>query len=413
MYDILYPSPRLVNMAQNKQKEVEILSLQEFENFIGNLRKIMSGGSRYNQHVFEHNIAEVIKNGMEVIQQIKSKIGSQSGEQQVMHTPDQRRMEDKYIQVPTTEEKKSDKKVVKEKHHNLSLLQEELRTCRNDLETKDREIESLIERLARFNDMQTKRDQRNAEDTLSLNRPSIVEGDFKDLKSEERVDALIIIKDRYKNEIDVSPERLSCIIFEAIYEHVLETRSFMVAGCKELTKFAVKEGPSLGSLFLTHKLMGKEVSADISINLHKSGSDYPREVMDSLLLAIKESASELDVDKFTKDYFLRQMVSRCQQKVPEKRFSKKIPWERLLRDLTDYVKKLIKLTWRMVTQVPPLRLEYSAATFNNQYHKMAEPDREGKEGKDREKPVCYLWPGLVDGGGRVISVGEVTPLHCN
>ena len=92
---------------------------------------------------------------------------------------------------------------------------------------------------------------------------------------------------------------------------------------------------------------------------------------------------------------------------------KKIPWERLLRDLADYVKKLIKLTWRMVTQVPPLRLEYSAATFNNQYHKMAEPDREGKEGKDREKPVCYLWPGLVDGGGRVISVGEVTPLHCN
>lgn len=52
---------------------------------------------------------------------------------------------------PTTEEKKSDKKVVKEKHHNLSLLQEELRTCRNDLETKDREIESLIERLATFN----------------------------------------------------------------------------------------------------------------------------------------------------------------------------------------------------------------------------------------------------------------------
>lgn len=74
----------------------------------------------------------------------------------------------------------------------------------------------LCLRLARFNDMQTKRDQRNAEDTLSLNRPSIVERDFRDLKSEERVDALIIIKDRYKNEIYVSPERLSCIIFEVI-----------------------------------------------------------------------------------------------------------------------------------------------------------------------------------------------------
>lgn len=43
-----------------------------------------------------------------------------------------------------------------------------------------------------------------------------MEGDFKDLKSEERVDALIVIKNRYKNEIDVSPERLSCIIFEVI-----------------------------------------------------------------------------------------------------------------------------------------------------------------------------------------------------
>ena len=64
--------------------------------------------------------------------------------------------------------------------------------------------------------MQTKRDQRNAEDTLSLNRPSIVERDFRDLKSEERVDALIIIKEQYKNEIYVSPERLSCIIFEVI-----------------------------------------------------------------------------------------------------------------------------------------------------------------------------------------------------
>ena len=64
--------------------------------------------------------------------------------------------------------------------------------------------------------MQTKRDQRNAEDTLSLNRPSIVEREFRDLKSEERVDALIVIKDLYKNEIDVSPERLSCIIFEVI-----------------------------------------------------------------------------------------------------------------------------------------------------------------------------------------------------
>ena len=85
----------------------------------------------------------------------------------------------------------------------------------------------------------------------------------------------------------------------------------------------------------------------------------------------------------------------------------------LLKDVADYVKKLIELTWRMVTQVPPLKLEYHMATFDSQYHKMVGSDHEGEDGKDYEKPVCYLWPGLVDGGGRVISVGEVTPLHCD
>ena len=72
----------------------------------------------------------------------------------------------------------------------------------------------LCWRVARFSDMLTKRDQRNVEDTLSLNRPSIVERDFRELNSEERVDALEVIRKQYKNEIDVSPERLICIIFE-------------------------------------------------------------------------------------------------------------------------------------------------------------------------------------------------------
>lgn len=69
-------------------------------------------------------------------------------------------------------------------------------------------------RVAGFNEMQTKRDQRNVEDTLSLNRPSLVERDFWQLKTEERVDALKVLRKRYENEIDVFPEILTCIIFE-------------------------------------------------------------------------------------------------------------------------------------------------------------------------------------------------------
>lgn len=47
---------------------------------------------------------------------------------------------------PSTDEKKSD-----EEARQVSLLQDELRKCRNDLKTKDREIESLIKRLATLN----------------------------------------------------------------------------------------------------------------------------------------------------------------------------------------------------------------------------------------------------------------------
>nr|XP_058941873.1 uncharacterized protein LOC131770178 [Pocillopora verrucosa] len=328
--------------------------------------------------------------------------GRRSGKQQVMHTPEQRRMEDKNIQGPSTDEKKSD-----EEARQVSLLQDELRKCRNDLKTKDREIESLIKRVARFNEMQTKRDQRNVEDTLSLNRPSLVERDFWQLKTEERVDALEVLRKRYENEIDVFPEILTCIIFEAIYEHMLETRSLMVEGCKEITKMAVKDGPWLGRHFLTRKYRREEASVNLLIKLHSRGSDCPRQVMDSLLLAIKESASELDVDEFTKDSFLKQIVVKCEH-VSGKRLLRKIPWKELLLDLADYVKKLVKLTWRMVTQLPPLRLEYHKTTFNSQYHIMAGSDHKDKVGKDHEKPVCYLWPGLLDGGGRVIRVGEVT-----
>lgn len=76
MHDILYLSPWLLNMAQNKQKEVESQSLQAFEKFIGKLDGIISGDSLYSQSVSEREIAiaDVIKNGKEVIQQLKSEV---------------------------------------------------------------------------------------------------------------------------------------------------------------------------------------------------------------------------------------------------------------------------------------------------------------------------------------------------
>ena len=47
------------------------------------------------------------------------------------------------------------------------------------------------------------------------------------------------------------------------------------------------------------------------------------------------------------------------------------PSEDVLTQLGDYIKACIRLTWRMVTQVPPMQLEYGAVQFDKDLHKLA------------------------------------------
>lgn len=61
----------------------------------------------------------------------------------------------------------------------------------------------------------------------------------------------------------------------------------------------------------------------------------------------------------------------------------------------------------MVTQVPPLRLEYQTFTYNRDCHKVVEPRADVGAERYRGQRVYYLWPGLVDGEGRIICTGEV------
>ena len=81
----------------------------------------------------------------------------------------------------------------------------------------------------------------------------------------------------------------------------------------------------------------------------------------------------------------------------------------------EYIKASIQLTWRMVTQTPPLRLEYHSSRLqrhhkNMGYHMSPEVRTLGKGTPDQhqeEEIACYLWPGLFDGEGRCIRKGEV------
>ena len=72
-------------------------------------------------------------------------------------------------------------------------------------------------------------------------------------------------------------------------------------------------------------------------------------------------------------------------------------------------------TWRMVTQTPPLKLEYQSLYLQQchkkiGYHTSPEVRTLVKGTPDQhqeEEIACYLWPGLFDGEGRCIHKGEV------
>lgn len=81
-----------------------------------------------------------------------------------------------------------------------------------------------------------------------------------------------------------------------------------------------------------------------------------------------------------------------------------------------YIKKCIRLAWRMLTQIPSMQIEYKSLYLQNAIHTKngyhSSPDMLTKETgpsdqDQRERIACYLRPGLLDGGGMVIRAAEV------
>ena len=94
-----------------------------------------------------------------------------------------------------------------------------------------------------------------------------------------------------------------------------------------------------------------------------------------------------------------------------------IPREATLNDskILSYIEKCIQLTWRMVTQVPALAIEYQSVYLRQQHKKMgyhSSPEmfmavKTPTWQEPEEEIACYLWPGLLDGNGTLIRAGEV------
>jgi len=83
--------------------------------------------------------------------------------------------------------------------------------------------------------------------------------------------------------------------------------------------------------------------------------------------------------------------------------------EEVIPELGHYIRACIRLSWRLVTQVPPLHLEYNSSRFNKNMHKLTGLYYNNKNTALRpsENIVCYIWPALLEQGGRVVYPGEV------
>ena len=76
----------------------------------------------------------------------------------------------------------------------------------------------------------------------------------------------------------------------------------------------------------------------------------------------------------------------------------------------EYIKASIRLTWRMVTQTPPLKLQYLQQChkkINDTSPEVRTLVKGTPDQHQEEETACYLWPGLFDGDGRCIHKGEV------
>ncbi|CAH3149202.1 unnamed protein product [Pocillopora meandrina] len=274
-------------------------------------------------------------------------------------------------------------------------------------------------RLAHLSEKLVRKDQRKVEDTAAANRPSKVEEDFAAFFDNERMDAIEKMQDVYgseeDNDIGISYPRLACMIFEAAYEKTTEAKDSALHVFREAINEMINKAAELGEAYLRSeksKLSSHRVS--LKIPMYSQELKYPTEVLDTLLLSLKETAPLCSLE-FMKEDVRKRVTEKWTSWLASEKSCKFSFSNHLLFQLKDYIKACILLTWRMVVQVPPMQLEYKCTALKNfhmkvGYHSSPEmcsrPPPNGQGAADDEI-ACYLWPALLDGGGRIIRRGEV------
>lgn len=73
-----------------------------------------------------------------------------------------------------------------------------------------------------------------------------------------------------------------------------------------------------------------------------------------------------------------------------------------------YIRECIKIEWRMITQVPAMKIEYQSTQLRG-FHTQKDcyGEMPSKGGDPKEEIAYYLWPALFDGGNRLVRKAEV------
>lgn len=327
-------------------------------------------------------------------------------------------------EIQTMKEKLSEESDHKQKVYEDSKKSLTDLKCRNDallkeLEEKEEKINHYTQRLASLSEKRVKQDQRFVEDATSVNRPSELEKDFKAFFDDERLDACEKMQSIYQKKeeifIYIYYPRLACIIFEIAYEVVKESKEAACDLFRELLKVMIDRAPEMGKDFIRTKEWWRKEKypfgcvIPIAVNMWADGSPYPKDITDSILMTLKETADTCQLDS------LEERVSaEAYEKWREWRQKDKScmfePTAHLIPSLNKYIKDCLRLTWKMVTQVPPMKLEFHSIKFDKSIHENMgyRGSSHSSARKEHEEEIdCYLWPGLQDGGGRSIRKAEV------
>lgn len=285
------------------------------------------------------------------------------------------------------------------------------------LEEKQTEVQRLRERNAAMAERKFIMDQRRTENTLSSNRQSDLEREYKDdFRDGTRVDAIDTIEAKLsqhkkKGQSSITDQlqayRLACFIFEISYEGASKARENFISYYSSVLETLVTEAPTVGSM--PDSKFKKLFEANSSRK-----STVSQDLLNEVMVLVKEGAVKHNLETLVK-------TVKKELKDKWKENGKKgevIPNydKNLKNDLKSYIEYCTQFAWRMVTQVPPLKVDYKSSTFNPSYHTksqaFASPVQQSTTGRwvdsrERKQIKCYVWPALFDADNRVIEKGEV------